>query len=149
MGGGWWVVGCSIVGWWVVGGGAFERYRAVVDGIRLDFRYDRWCGWLLGLFGSGRRFSHVTMSDDVIRVKMGWSFRSEIPRSSVISAARSEGRVFGWGVHGWRGRWLVNGSSHGLVTLLIEPPAPARVCGVPVRLRELTVSLVDPDALLT
>ncbi len=50
----------------------------------------------------------------------------------------------GWGVHGWRGRWLVNGSSHGIVVLGIDPPARARTLGLPVRLRELAVSLEDP-----
>ncbi len=51
------------------------------------------------------------------------------------------------GAHGWRGRWLVNGAGDGLVVIDISPPARARVTGVPVRLRELTVSVEDPDAL--
>jgi hypothetical protein len=125
-----------------------EGYRAVMDGIRLDFRYDRWCGWMLGLLGMGRRHSHVTMNDDAIRVTMGWAFRSEFPRSSVTSAAPAQGPVYGWGVHGWRGRWLVNGSSKGLVKLQLDPGARARVCGVPIHLTQLTLSLVDPDVLL-
>jgi hypothetical protein len=119
-----------------------------MDGIRLDFRYDRWCGWLLGLLGSGRRFSRVIMCDDVISVKMGWSFRAEIPRANITSASAVDRRVYGWGAHGWNGRWLVNGSSKGLVTLEIDPAVRARVCGVPVKLRQLTVSLVDPQLLL-
>ena len=119
-----------------------------MNGIRLDFRYDRWCGWILGLFGTGRRFSSITMHEDVIDVKMGWAFRAAIPRANIVSATPHHGRVFGWGVHGWRGRWLVNGSSNGLVRLEIEPAVRSRVCGVPVRLRELTISLVDPEVLL-
>ncbi len=120
----------------------------VMNGIRLDFRYDRWCGWLLGLLGMGRRLSHISMYDDSLTVKMGWAFRSEIPRANIVDVSPSTGMVLGWGVHGWRGRWLVNGSSKGLVKLQIEPAVHARVCGVPVRLRQLTVSLVDPDILL-
>ena len=47
-------------------------------------------------------------------------------------------------MHGWRQRWLVNGSSHGIVVLAIDPPARARVLGVPIRVRELAVSLDEP-----
>ena len=40
----------------------------------------------------------------------------------------SDGRVWGWGAHGWRGTWLVNGSSSGLVRDRARPcrPRPAR-----------------------
>jgi hypothetical protein len=119
-----------------------------MNGIRLDFRYDRWCGWVLGLFGTGRRFSSVTMHADSIDVKMGWAFRGTIPRANIVSAEPTSGRVWGWGVHGWRGRWLVNGSSKGLVRLEIEPAVRSRVCGMPIRLRELTISLDAPEVLL-
>lgn len=112
------------------------------------FRYDRWCGWLLGLLGHGRRLSRVVVDTDAIDVRMGLAFRASVPRTSVVQVAPYDGRVWGWGVHGWRGRWLVNGSSHGLVTLTIDPPAPARVLGIPIRLRQLIVSLDDRDAFL-
>ena len=119
-----------------------------MDGLRFEFRYDRWCGWLLGLLGMGRRFSHVTVTVDSVRVVMGWAFSVTVPRSSINEAVASDGRVMGWGVHGWRGRWLVNGSSHGLVKLTIDPPAPSRVIGARGRLRQLRISLVDPDGFL-
>lgn len=128
------------------------RAAGTVQGMqetRLEFRYDRWCGWLLGLFGSGRRFSHVTLRDDTITVRLGWAFRAVIPRASVVRATPSTDRVWGWGAHGWGGRWLVNGSSHGLVVLDIDPQHKGRVLGYPVKLRQLTVSLVDPEALLS
>jgi hypothetical protein len=38
----------------------------------------------------------------------------------------------------------VNGSSHGILVLAIDPPERARVLGVPVRVRELAISLDDP-----
>ena len=119
-----------------------------MDGLRFDFRYDRWCGWLLGLLGMGRRYSHVTVGDDDIRVVMGWAFRVTIPRSAIGPARTSTGFVLGWGVHGWRGRWLVNGSSKGRVKFAIDPATPSRVVGFPGRLRELEVSLVDPEGFL-
>lgn len=56
------------------------------------------------------------------------------------------------GVHGGRGRWLVNGSYNGLVELVIEPP-----CYIPrqpstlflrSKVTSLTISLVDPDGFI-
>jgi hypothetical protein len=41
--------------------------------------------------------------------------------------------VTAWGVHGWRGSWLVNGSSSGLVRFEIEPAVRALIMGIPVR----------------
>jgi hypothetical protein len=119
-----------------------------VSGVRYEFEYARWCGWLLGLLGMGRRFSAVIVDADVVTVRMGWAFRTEIPRASVAAVEPDDGMVLGWGVHGWRGRWLVNGSSRGLVRFAIAPPVRARVCGFPVRLTTLRVSLQDRDAAL-
>jgi hypothetical protein len=115
---------------------------------RFGIRYDRWCGWLLGLLGMGRRWSRAEVASDRVTVVMGWAFRSEIPRSAIASAGPGTARVLGWGVHGWRGSWLVNGSSHGLVELRIDPPVRSRVLGVPVRLRKLWLSLDDPEGFL-
>jgi hypothetical protein len=112
------------------------------------FRYDRWCGWLLGLLGHGRRLSRITVDAGTVDVRMGLAFRASLPLGTVVEVAPYDGRVWGWGVHGWRGRWLVNGSSHGLVTLTLEPSVPARVLGIPVRLRQLIVSLEDPEGFL-
>ena len=111
-----------------------------------SFRYDRWCGWLLGLFGSGRRFSRVTVEAASVRVELGVAFRGTFERSSIRSASRWHGRVLGWGAHGWAGRWLVNGSSSGIVVLRIEPTGSARVLGFPVKVRELALSLEEPGA---
>jgi hypothetical protein len=83
----------------------------------------------------------------MVRVRMGWAFRADVPRRSIRDAGRVPNAI-SIGVHGLRGRWLVNGASGPLVALSIEPPAPARVCGVPIRLRELTVSVDDPDGVI-
>lgn len=103
---------------------------------------------LLSVLGMGPRFSSVDVDHDHVRVRMGWSFQAEIPLRSITAAKASSGLVGGIGVHGWRGRWLVNGATSGLVTLEIDPPARARVLGVPVRLRALRVSVESPDGLL-
>jgi hypothetical protein len=84
-----------------------------------------------------------------VRVQMGWTFRAYFPRSSVSRAALGvEGISLGLGVHGFAGRWLVNGSLDGLVTLHLAPTQSARVLGIPVTLRELQISMDDPQALL-
>lgn len=69
--------------------------------------------------------------------------------ASVTAARPYSGLVGGIGVHGWRGRWLVNGAARGLVTVEIDPPARARVLGVPVRLRTLCVSVESPEELIS
>ena len=112
-----------------------------------EFRYDRWCGWILGALGSGRRFSRVVVTSTDLDVALGLAFRGVIPRQSIRSARRWQGRVFGWGAHGWRGRWLVNGSSKGIVVLDVDPAGAGRVLGFPVTVRELALSLEDPEGL--
>jgi hypothetical protein len=112
---------------------------------RFAFRYDAWCGWLLGLLGHGRRLSHLDVDDTQLTVQMGYGFRATIPRTSICNVRPWTGRVWGWGVHGWKGRWLVNGSSNGIVVFDLEPPVPARVLLIPITLRELAVSLEAPD----
>lgn len=123
--------------------GTLDRARV------FGFRYDRWCGWLLGLLGIGRRRSQVVVADGHVDVTMGWAFRAVVPVDRIVDARRAERPFFGWGVHGWRGRWLVNGSLQGLVAIEIDPAVRARVVMVPGRLRTVWISLADPDAFLT
>lgn len=103
---------------------------------------------LLSVLGMGPRFSSVTVEGDHVRVRMGWSFQADIPRSSITGAEASTGLAGGIGVHGWRGEWLVNGAAKGLVTINIDPPARGRVLGARVRLRTLRVSVESPEELL-
>jgi hypothetical protein len=107
-------------------------------------RYDPWFRWTAGVAGLVARWSRVTIDGDRVVVRMSYAFSSTVDRAAIRSATPWAGRVWGWGVHGWRGRWLVNGSSHGILVLAIDPPARARVLGVPVRVRELAISLDDP-----
>jgi hypothetical protein len=92
--------------------------------------------------------SYVEVDPDTVRVRMGFAFRARFPRAAIRAVEVDRDRVGGWGVHGWRGRWLVNGSSENLVRLELDPPARAHVLGFPVRLRLLRVSMVDPDGLI-
>lgn len=99
---------------------------------------------IVGLFPS-RSFVEVT--DELLRVRMSWAFRLDVPLPHVRSAELDERRVGGWGVHGWRGRWLVNGSSSGIVRIDLAPAGRAWVGPVPVAVRELRVSVEDPAGL--
>lgn len=113
-----------------------------------ELRYAKWMLPLAVPFRVGPKHSEVAVRDGALHVSMGWGFSAEIPLASIKEAGPWEGRITSWGVHGFRGRWLVNGSSHGVVALTIDPPVKARVCGVPVTLRQLGVSVTDPDALI-
>jgi hypothetical protein len=47
------------------------------------------------------------------------------------------------GVHGWRGRWLVNGASRPIARIVLALPTHAFVLGFRVHLSELLVSVDD------
>jgi hypothetical protein len=102
--------------------------------------------------GGGPGRGGVEVDSTVLRVRMA-DFHRDIPRSSVRSAARSARSVRGtYGVHGGRGRWLVNGSCSGLVELTIEPPCytprqPSTLF-LSSKVSSLTISLVDPDGFI-
>ena len=102
----------------------------------------------MAVLGATRSQSYVDVGPDEVHVRLGPLFTSSIPRAAVRSAATDTGRVTGWGAHGWRGTWLVNGSSQGIVRIEIEPAARAHVTGFPVRLRVLRVSVEDPQGLI-
>lgn len=103
---------------------------------------------LLAATGVWQRSSYVTVDAREVRVRSGIAFRTTIPRSHLGEVARRERRVFSRGVHGSFGRWLVNGSSEGLVRLTVDPKVRAWMLCFPSKLRELTVSLEDPDGFL-
>ena len=99
---------------------------------------------LLRPIGMGPRQTKITVNAAELHVQMGWGFRATVSRTAIRSVQHDNAPVTGWGVHGWRGRWLVNGSSQGLVRVDIDPPATARMLGITVELRTLRLSLTDP-----
>lgn len=115
---------------------------------RFRLRYGFWRP-LLSVLGAGPAFSGVHLDEENMRIRMGWGFRATVPLAAIQSVRRSANNWSGIGVHGWAGWWLVNGSVAGIVRIEIDPPARARVLGVPVRLRILEASLEDPDGLVS
>jgi hypothetical protein len=113
-----------------------------------ELRYDRAFLPLSVPLGLGPKRSDVRIAGDTLHIKMGWAFKAEVPLSSITNATPNHDRVYSRGVHGWRGRWLVNGSSDGMVELTVDPPARAYVTGVAISLRTLTVSVTNPEALI-
>ena len=102
---------------------------------------------LLSAMGMGPRYARIELDADALRVRMGSAFTATIPLERITGAEARSGPVGGIGVHGLRGRWLVNGAATGLVAITIEPPVRARV-GIPVALSQLTLSLEDPEGFL-
>ena len=103
---------------------------------------------LMGLVGMVPSRCYVDVDDTHLRVRMGMWFELDTERTVVRSVAPDQGRVLGWGVHGWRGHWLVNGSSSGLVRFEFEPSVRAWMGPAPLRVRVLRVSVDDPDGLV-
>jgi hypothetical protein len=102
--------------------------------------------------GGGPGHGGVQVDPAVLRVRVP-DFQLDIPRASVRSAARSDHQTRGTiGVHGRRGRWLVNGSHDGLVELVIDPPCylPRQLSTVfrKMEVSSLIISLVDPDGFI-
>ncbi len=92
--------------------------------------------------------AYVEVDGNQIQVRMGWAFRIAFPREAVASAAEIHDRPLSRGVHGFGGRWLVNGSGRRILNIELMPPQRAYVMGfLPIRLRQLMVSVADPAAL--
>jgi hypothetical protein len=92
--------------------------------------------------------SYIELEPDVVRVRMSWSFSMDTPRESVQSARKAKDSPWSIGVHGWGGRWRVNGAASPMVAIDIAPSARARVLFFRASVRELLVSVDDPDALI-
>lgn len=103
---------------------------------------------LMAVVGMTPSRCYVEVDEQHVRVRMGMWFELDTERSVVRSAEPDHGRVLGWGVHGWHDRWLVNGSSSGIVRVTLEPSARAWMGPVPLRVRVLRVSVEEPDGLV-
>jgi hypothetical protein len=115
---------------------------------RIPILYSRGYGLLLTVMGFPRRASYIEFDDTLVRVHLGWAFHASFSRNRIESAERTPDVLMTAGAHGWRGRWLVNGASGPIVTIRLRDPASAFVLGFPIRLREVAVSVADPDALI-
>ncbi|MGB0101521.1 MAG: hypothetical protein WBP61_14685 [Nocardioides sp.] len=91
----------------------------------------------------------VEVTRTALIVSLGWTFRVAVPRVAIESVDSVPWRRLSIGAHGWRGRWLVNTAGGPLVRVRIAPATPGRLLGVPIPIRELTLSIDDVAAFLT
>jgi hypothetical protein len=110
---------------------------------RCPIAFDAWYRALSTVLGLPPSTAYVEVAGDDVEARMGWAFKSRFPRSAVVSASTVDTRPMSRGVHGFGGRWLVNGSGRGILSIRVDPPQRAYVLGVPVSLRELLVSVRD------
>ena len=115
--------------------------------MRVPIRFDSWYGLLSAVLLLPPSLSYLDVGEQEEEVRMGWAFRARFPRTAVARVSRFSGRPISRGVHGMFGRWLVNGAGDRVAAIQLEPVQRARVMGVPVRLRELLVSVDDPEDL--
>jgi hypothetical protein len=115
---------------------------------RFPIQFDTWYGILSSALFLPPASSYVEINDEEVRVQMGWAFRSRFSRTAVALAAETHERPLSRGVHGFAGRWLVNGSGRGILTINLTPAQHGYVMGFPVRLRQLMVSVAEPSALV-
>lgn len=87
---------------------------------RFPIRFDGWYRLLSAMLLLPPSGAYVEVNDH-IRVQMGWAFRARFPRSVIKSVAEATEKPLSRGVHGFAGRWLVNGSAHGLLTIDLTP----------------------------
>jgi hypothetical protein len=114
---------------------------------RFPITFEPWYRIVSTVVGLPPSGAYVAVGQGSVEVRMGWAFRSRFPISAIESVSRLATRPVSRGVHGFRGRWLVNGSGAGILVLRLTPTQRGYVLGVPVRLRELLVSVDEPAEL--
>jgi hypothetical protein len=121
----------------------------VAKSVRYAISFSAVVALLSAVVGIRRRHAAVEVSDDAVLIRMGWAFSARIPRASITNATPHPRIRYAVGVHVvGRGSWIVNGTTRNIVELRIDPPAPARALGFPVRLRRVRVSVEQPAELV-
>jgi hypothetical protein len=117
---------------------------------RFPILFDKWYGILSSALFLSPSLSYVEIDNKQVRVRMSWAFHSDFPRTVIASVSLMEtnGIILSRGVHGFAGRWLVNGSGQGIVTIELMPKQSGHVIGFPIRLRQLLVSVEEPMELI-
>jgi hypothetical protein len=114
---------------------------------RFPIRFDAWYRALSSALFISPADSYVELDGSDVVVRMAWAFRARFPRSAIDSVAPFSGNPISRGVHGFRGKWLVNGSGKGLLAIHLGTPQRAYTLAFPVRLRELLISVEEPNLL--
>jgi hypothetical protein len=113
--------------------------------IRFPIMFDRFYGALSTALFMPPAKSYVEVGGGEIRVRMSWGFAAHFSKSTVKEVSRLARKPISRGVHGFAGRWLVNGSGNGIVIIDLDPPQRGYVMGFPVKLRQLMISVEEPE----
>jgi hypothetical protein len=109
---------------------------------RFPIKYTKFWSWILRSVLVPGRLAYIEIDGNDVRVRMSYAFRARFGRGD-ISTVGTHRPVVSIGVHGWRGRWLVNGAHRPIARITFALPVKARVLGVGVHVRELLVSVDD------
>lgn len=117
---------------------------------RFYIRFNKWYAILSSLLFIPPSRSYLELDDQHVRVRMAWGFYSHFPRTAIasISLMQRKGIILSRGIHGWGGRWLVNGSAQGIVCIDLMSQQRGYVMGFPIQLSQLLISLEKPAALI-
>lgn len=114
--------------------------------VRFAIRFAPSLALLLRPLGIGPKRSYVEIDGDRVRVRMGWGFHADLARASIVDVRPRPYVWWAYGVHyAGRGRWIVNGSGHDVVAVVLDPRGRARTLGIPIKVREVWVSLENPE----
>ena len=114
---------------------------------RFPILFDKWYGILSGALFMTPSKCYIEVDREQVYVQMSWAFRSRFPRSAVAAVTETAKHPISRGVHGFAGRWLVNGSGRGILAIDLKPTQRGYLMGFPVRMRQLMVSVSDTAAL--
>ena len=90
----------------------------------------------------------VEVDDERVRVHVSPFFRADVPRDAIeLVHVVKPSILAGFGVHHWKGVWLVNGRRGPAVELLLHARVKGSMLGLPVGIRRLQLGVGDPAAL--
>ena len=90
----------------------------------------------------------VEVDGEHIRVHVGPFFRCDIARTDIeLVHVVKPSILAGFGVHHWKGVWLVNGRRGPAVELVLHTRAKGSMLGLPVGIRRLQLGVGDPATL--
>ncbi len=113
---------------------------------RFAIKRSPWWRPLLVLFGATAARAELAVERERLVARFGW-YRLEVPRAQV--AAVESVRWPWWGGIGWRywgGRLGLIGASAPVLCVRLASQHRARLLGIPLRVRELCISVDDPAA---
>ena len=100
------------------------------------------------VLGMAPRHSAVDVGEETVDIRMGWAFHASFPRSAIVGVRHADPVRWTRGVHGYRGRYIVNGAGHDLVAITLDPAQRGVMVGFSVNVSEVTVSVDDPNGLV-